>query len=116
MEVFPDCFPAGTRLGTAEKMLAVDGKIVTLIKPHYEAEPQQLRGGVLRADLVDLIVQHALAALAQTKLRLIAQTTSPIKGAKGNIEVLALLQWATPASSRRSRVASPLDSAPPWTT
>jgi 23S rRNA (cytidine1920-2'-O)/16S rRNA (cytidine1409-2'-O)-methyltransferase len=79
-------------LPAAEKMLAANGSIVTLIKPHYEADPQQLRGGVLPADQVDLIVQHVLAALAQTRLRLIAQTTSPIKGAKGNIEKLALLQ------------------------
>jgi 23S rRNA (cytidine1920-2'-O)/16S rRNA (cytidine1409-2'-O)-methyltransferase len=79
-------------LPAAEKMLAANGSIVTLIKPHYEADPQQLRGGVLPADQVDLIVQHVLAALAETGLRLIAQTTSPIKGAKGNVEKLALLQ------------------------
>jgi 23S rRNA (cytidine1920-2'-O)/16S rRNA (cytidine1409-2'-O)-methyltransferase len=81
-------------LPAAEKMLGANGRIVTLIKPHYEAEPRLLRGGVLPMDQVDGVVQRVLESLSEMGLRAIAQTNSPIKGSKGNVERLALLQRA----------------------
>src|SRR5450432_4275260 len=79
-------------LPAAKIMLAEDGRMITLIKPHYEAEAAQLRKGVLPTELVDSVVQQVIAGLDKIGLEAIAQTISPIKGAKGNVEYLALLQ------------------------
>ena len=87
-------------LPAAEKMLADGGKIITLIKPHYEADPSQLRKGVLPADQVDAVVKSVLEKLDELGLMLVAQSASPIHGAKGNVEHLALLQ-------RRRRTSAP---------
>src|SRR3954470_6918180 len=43
-------------LPAAKRMLADGGDVVTLIKPHYEAEPSLLRGGVLPEAEVDPVV------------------------------------------------------------
>src|SRR3954462_12443947 len=43
-------------LPAARRLLSDDGDVVTLIKPHYEAEPSQLRKGVLPEDRLDQVV------------------------------------------------------------
>jgi 23S rRNA (cytidine1920-2'-O)/16S rRNA (cytidine1409-2'-O)-methyltransferase len=78
-------------LPAAEKMLAENGKIITLIKPHYEAMSSQLRKGVLPEDQVDAVVKSVLEKLDEMGLMLVSITISPIKGTKGNVEHLALL-------------------------
>jgi 23S rRNA (cytidine1920-2'-O)/16S rRNA (cytidine1409-2'-O)-methyltransferase len=88
-------------LPAALRMLADDGHIVTLIKPHYEADPGLLRRGVLPDDAVGGVVDSVLRQVRAFGFEAIGTTTSPIRGAKGNIEVLAHLRRlpASPAAS-----------------
>ena len=79
-------------LPAARRMLGDGGDVVTLIKPHYEAEPSLLRGGVLPEEEVDRVVQAVEKEIEAAGLRLESVVRSPIKGAKGNIEVLAWLK------------------------
>ncbi len=83
-------------LPAARRMITADGDLVTLIKPHYEAPPALLRGGVLDETMVEEVVESILPQIAAAGFVLVARTLSPIKGAKGNVEVLAHLR-ATPA-------------------
>ena len=79
-------------LPSARRIITGDGACVTLIKPHYEAEPSQLKKGVLPEDLVGGIVEAVTADVTRASFHLIATIDSPIRGAKGNVEVLALLK------------------------
>ena len=94
---------------------APSGRIITLIKPHYELEPDEkrtlLRGGALEPADAERIVQRVLASMPTFGVDVIAHTRSPLHGRKssrargadadpGNIEFLALL---------RPRAASPAD-------
>ena len=79
-------------LPAARRMISDDGDVVTLIKPHYEAPPALLRGGVLDESKVDEVVESILPQIATAGFVLVARTLSPIKGAKGNAEVLAHLK------------------------
>jgi 23S rRNA (cytidine1920-2'-O)/16S rRNA (cytidine1409-2'-O)-methyltransferase len=79
-------------LPAARRLLADDGTVVTLIKPHYEAEPALLHKGVLPTERVDDVVAGVREAVAAMGLEWVSDVLSPIKGAKGNTEVLALLR------------------------
>jgi 23S rRNA (cytidine1920-2'-O)/16S rRNA (cytidine1409-2'-O)-methyltransferase len=79
-------------LPAARTMLAPRGEVVTLIKPHYEADAKVLRKGVLPPEQLEGIVEHVKEDIADAGFELIGITTSPIKGAKGNIEMLAHLR------------------------
>jgi 23S rRNA (cytidine1920-2'-O)/16S rRNA (cytidine1409-2'-O)-methyltransferase len=82
-------------LSPAKAMLRDGGQIITLIKPHYEAEPSLLRKGILPPELVESIVREVENGIRYQGLDIVARVTSPITGGKGNIEVLALLRPAT---------------------
>jgi len=47
---------------------------------------------VLEAQKVDEVVESVLPHVAAAGFEMIAQTRSPLKGAKGNVEVLAHLR------------------------
>ena len=79
-------------LPAARRMISDQGDVVSLIKPHYEAPPALLRGGVLDEGKVDEVVESILPQITAAGFVLIARTLSPIKGAKGNAEVLAHLR------------------------
>ena len=79
-------------LPAAQRLLTADGMVVTLIKPHYEAEPALLQKGVLPADRVDDVVTSVRESVAAMGFDWVSDVMSPIKGAKGNTEVLALLR------------------------
>ena len=79
-------------LPAAKRVVAAGARIVTLIKPHYEADAQLLRQGVLPDDAVASVVDRVLADVPGYGFEVIGTTQSPIRGSeKGNIEVLALL-------------------------
>lgn len=98
----------------ALRWLRPGGRIVTLIKPHYEAEggeeASRLVDGALSPADAEAVFQRTLAALALpgTGVVVVASTVSPIEGAKssrrgaGNREWLALLK----------RVQNPLECPP----
>lgn len=79
-------------LPAAKAILRPRGSIVTLIKPHYEAEASQLRKGVLPADQLDGVVDNVQRVFEELHLKLVAKTLSPITGGKGNVELLAWLR------------------------
>ena len=80
-------------LPSARTMLAEDGICITLIKPHYEAAAAaQLKKGVLPVELVGEVVERVKNDIAGAGFKVVGVVESPIKGAKGNVEVLALLR------------------------
>lgn len=80
-------------LPSARRLLSPTGRVVTLIKPHYEADPSLLKGGVLPAESLDAVLIAVEADFTTAGFGRRGLTTSPIKGSKGNVELLA---WLTP--------------------
>ena len=78
-------------LPNAIKMLKPDGRIITLIKPHYEARPDQVRGGVLDPAAARSMLTEILDRIRAASPYVERVIESPITGHKGNIEFLALL-------------------------
>lgn len=78
--------------------LKPDGAIVTLIKPHYEADQggsrKGPRGGVLAPEQAAAVLERVLAELPALGVRVERWTTSPLVGGKSgaNVEYLALLR------------------------
>jgi 23S rRNA (cytidine1920-2'-O)/16S rRNA (cytidine1409-2'-O)-methyltransferase len=83
-------------LPAARRLLTDDGDVVTLIKPHYEAEPAMLRKGVLPEENLDAVVEKVKYDIAQTGFELRRTVRSPIKGTGGNVELLA---WLRPVAT-----------------
>ncbi len=81
-------------LPNAVKLLRPGGRIVTLIKPHYEAKRDQIRGGVLPPEDVPGVLEAVSAGLASTHIVLERTIASPIPGHRGNLEYLALATLA----------------------
>ena len=73
------------------------GRIITLVKPHYEAPKSQLRGGVLPVDLLDDVLELVRRDMADAGWEIVAEVHSPITGHGGNIERLMLLAPAAGA-------------------
>jgi 23S rRNA (cytidine1920-2'-O)/16S rRNA (cytidine1409-2'-O)-methyltransferase len=81
-------------LPNALKLLKPGGRIITLIKPHYEADRRQLRGGVLPPEEIPGVLQAVSQRLASAGITLHQMIESPISGHKGNTEYLALAKPA----------------------
>ena len=81
-------------LPAAKRVLAPDGSVITLIKPHYEANPKLLRGGVLPGESRSSVLESVQRDMAIAGFDVLAITDSPIRGAKGNAELLAHLRPA----------------------
>jgi 23S rRNA (cytidine1920-2'-O)/16S rRNA (cytidine1409-2'-O)-methyltransferase len=79
-------------LPAAIRLLAPGGAIISLIKPHYEAQPDLLQSGVLPDELLESVVAPVRASLNDLGLTLIGETESPIRGHGGNREMLWLLR------------------------
>jgi 23S rRNA (cytidine1920-2'-O)/16S rRNA (cytidine1409-2'-O)-methyltransferase len=85
-------------LPAARRALKPGGHVITLIKPHYEAEAGKLKRGVLPESEVGPVVQGVVEEIAKLGFEVLGKTESPILGARGNIEVLAFLRIANPNS------------------
>jgi 23S rRNA (cytidine1920-2'-O)/16S rRNA (cytidine1409-2'-O)-methyltransferase len=79
-------------LPAARRMVADEGFVVSLIKPHYEAERPQLQKGVLPSAAVEEVVRRVTDDIRAAGFDVLELTPSPILGAKGNAEVLAHLR------------------------
>lgn len=79
-------------LPAARRLVAPEGFVVTLIKPHYEADPSLLLRGVLPEAEVEGVVNAVRADVVAAGFDLVQTVRSPILGAKGNVEVLAELR------------------------
>jgi len=78
-------------------LLTRQGRIITLIKPQFEVG----KGEVGKGGIVTDPAQHQRAvdevnrAAEELGLRVCGVIRSPIRGAEGNVEFLALYEWAT---------------------
>ena len=82
-------------LPAARRLLNPRGQIVTLIKPHYEAERSTLRNGLLPADQFQSVVDTVLTEIQSLGFEVRGTVDSPIKGSGGNAELLAWLMSAS---------------------
>lgn len=74
--------------------LKENGKIITLIKPHYEADKKLLHKGVLDEEIAQEVARQTVNELLSSfPLKELGFTKSPLLGGKGgNSEYLAYLQ------------------------
>ncbi len=73
--------------------LKVQGKIITLIKPHYEADKKLLHHGVLSPDDAELVTNQTLEKIISLGFIVKGVKKSPLVGKKGgNSEYLAYLE------------------------
>jgi 23S rRNA (cytidine1920-2'-O)/16S rRNA (cytidine1409-2'-O)-methyltransferase len=69
------------------------GDVVALVKPQFEAGRSEIRKGVIRdAAIHARVVDEVSVAAREVGLTPVASTTSPITGAKGNVEFLLHLR------------------------
>jgi 23S rRNA (cytidine1920-2'-O)/16S rRNA (cytidine1409-2'-O)-methyltransferase len=93
--------PQRLLIPVALKWLKPGGRIISLIKPHYELKDNGGAlppGGILAPEVASSIAAEVIAALPALGVRIIAETKSPILGgkaksasSKGNAEWLVLL-------------------------
>jgi 23S rRNA (cytidine1920-2'-O)/16S rRNA (cytidine1409-2'-O)-methyltransferase len=79
-------------------LLVPDGRVIALIKPHYEAQASQLKKGILIPDQMPGVLKAVEADITVAGFVQLGIVESPIKGAKGNTELLALLRLNNEAS------------------
>ncbi|OWY71067.1 hypothetical protein B7486_10680 [cyanobacterium TDX16] len=75
-------------LPVARRLLSAEGQVISLVKPHYEADKSDLAEGVLPDSLIEKSVAPIRSSLGAMRLALIAETESPIRGHGGNRELL----------------------------
>jgi 23S rRNA (cytidine1920-2'-O)/16S rRNA (cytidine1409-2'-O)-methyltransferase len=76
-----------------QEVLKSNGRAVLLLKPHYEAMPEEIVGGRVKLEAIDNIIDRAKEQVAATGFSLLAQMKSPLVGAKGeNPEWLLLVK------------------------
>ena len=77
-----------------------EGRIITLVKPQYEAAGRTMDHGVLDPPDADQVVEEVVSQLPDLGVELISQMTSPILGGRsrgraGNTEYLLFLKRST---------------------
>ena len=78
-------------LSAARRALKPDGRVITLVKPHYEAPKAWLRGGVLPADQLEDVLTTCRSDVADLGWTIAHAIESPLPGHGGNVEWLWLL-------------------------
>lgn len=79
----------------AATLLTPTARVVTLIKPHYEAKEELLSDGVLREECVESTIATVTDAIRPLGWIVEGTVESPIRGHGGNREFLALLSRET---------------------
>ncbi len=87
-------------LPSARRLLAEGGQIVSLIKPHYEADKSLLRNGLLPAEQLPAVVEAVSKEIQSMGFSICGLVESPIKGSGGNAEMLAWLKDISKAELR----------------
>jgi len=78
-------------LPNARDQLRPGGRVVTLIKPHYEAPKELLQGGVLPDEHLPGVLEEVCGSIESLGYRILDRCPSPIRGHGGNEEYFALL-------------------------
>ena len=86
-------------LPNARKLLAENGSVISLIKPHYEAPKEWVERGVLIEARYDEVVAATLQRISSIGWEVRGTIESPIRGHAGNREILA---WLVPTSQSHS--------------
>jgi 23S rRNA (cytidine1920-2'-O)/16S rRNA (cytidine1409-2'-O)-methyltransferase len=81
-------------LPAARRMLAPTGIVISLVKPHYEAEAAMLRNGVLPRELLPGVFRDVEQSIAAAGFALLAVAESPNPHPGGNMELLTWLRLA----------------------
>jgi len=81
-------------LPQVREILAPGGSIVSLIKPHYEANAKLLRKGILPEEHMAAVLEGVEQEIAAAGFKIKSRVESPIRGAKGNTEWLMHLRLA----------------------
>jgi 23S rRNA (cytidine1920-2'-O)/16S rRNA (cytidine1409-2'-O)-methyltransferase len=81
-------------LPVVQAWLSPTADVVALIKPQFEAGPEQVgRGGIVRdADVRRQVLEAVLGWAQEQDWRIAGLITSPIQGSDGNVEFLVWLQ------------------------
>lgn len=79
-------------LPAARRALRPDGRVISLVKPHYEAEPGRLRRGVLPPEDLPAVLEACRCDARRLGWRIDGEVVSPIAGHGGNQEWLWLLR------------------------
>jgi len=80
-------------LPVVPRVLRQHGDVVALVKPQFEAGRSEIGKGVIRDTAIQVrVVDEVSAAAREVGLTPVASTTSPITGAKGNVEFLLHLR------------------------
>lgn len=74
-------------------LLNKDASIIILFKPQFEAEPKDVKKGIIKDKEVHIkVISRFFEFLKSNNLKMVNLTFSPIKGSKGNIEFLLLVK------------------------
>jgi 23S rRNA (cytidine1920-2'-O)/16S rRNA (cytidine1409-2'-O)-methyltransferase len=84
--------PQNRILPAAIRLLKPTGRIISLVKPHYETDRKRLRHGVLDPADAKATFEDVCAHVEAEGLAVAQWIESPIKGQKGNVEYLVLLK------------------------
>lgn len=79
-------------LPRALSLLKPDGLVIALIKPQYESQEHERHKGVVLEAHLPAVTERVRHSIASCGARIEGETTSPIKGAGGNVELLFLLR------------------------
>jgi 23S rRNA (cytidine1920-2'-O)/16S rRNA (cytidine1409-2'-O)-methyltransferase len=83
-------------LPAARRLLGPAGRIITLVKPQYEAVEGERRGGVVPEESLEPVLARVRLDVREAGLNLLQETPSPLRGGGGNVEVLFLLAARLP--------------------
>jgi len=78
-------------LPAARRIVRPDGRILSLVKPQYEAVEDERVEGVVPEENLEPILSRVRVHVQEAGLALVAETRSPIAGGGGNAEFLFLL-------------------------
>ncbi len=96
-------------LPAAVRLLAADGRILSLLKPHYEAPRPWLKRGVLPPEKVPVVVAEVVAEVGRWGATLLAQADCPLAGRAGNREAWLYLRASGEGGESRSAMPPGLD-------
>lgn len=82
-------------LPNVAKMVAADGDVLSLIKPHYEATKDKLVDGVLPEVRLPEVLDSVLSQITAARWQVLGTVESPLRGHGGNLEVFAYLRQRT---------------------
>jgi 23S rRNA (cytidine1920-2'-O)/16S rRNA (cytidine1409-2'-O)-methyltransferase len=79
-------------LPSVASLLKPGGIVLSLVKPHYEADSGLLKKGILPVEEIGQIMRTVTEDALAAGFRIVDTVQSPVKGAMGNTEIVAWLE------------------------